>query len=185
MFFKANDFMLQAALTSRSKTAEQLPQAHSRSLSVSSLLIVPQFEQVFDDGAKHPIRRMFLPYQSALYSNIDTKVDQLASLIACAKLWFLIMFFTANVSKQIVWFSRISLVEVLCKKSCLWFAIFSCNIATRLFAFFLLELPFCFFEALRCNTFNLCIELRKNFGLSITSPSLVTAKSLIPKSTPI
>src|SRR5690554_5220015 len=100
--------MLQAALTSRSKTVEQLPQVHSRSLSVSSLLIVPQFEQVLLDGANCPIGRIFLPYQSALYSNIETKVDQLTSVIACAKLWFLTIFFTANVSKQIVWFSRIS-----------------------------------------------------------------------------
>src|SRR5690606_18933787 len=60
-----------------------------------------------------------------------------------------------------------------------------CNTATRLFAFFLLELPFCFFEALRCSTLSLSIELRKNLGLPITSPSLVTAKSLMPKSIPI
>src|SRR5690606_30203555 len=159
---------------------------HSQTLSdnFKSLLIIPH-SQVFELGAKRPIRKMFLPYQSALYSSIVTKVDQLTSVIACAKLWFLTIFFTANVSKQIVWFSRISLVEILCKKSCLWFVIFSYNTATRLFAFFLLLLPFCFLEALRCNTFNLSIELRKNFGFSITSPSLVTAKSLIPKSIPI
>jgi hypothetical protein len=29
-----------------------------------------------------------------LYSNIETKVDQLTSFIACAKLWFLTIFFT-------------------------------------------------------------------------------------------
>ena len=81
-----------AAFISRSKTVEQLLQVHSRSLSVSSLLIVPQLEQVFDDGSNLPIFRMFLPYQSALYSNIDTKVDHPASLIACAKLWFLTIF---------------------------------------------------------------------------------------------
>src|SRR5690554_2472627 len=105
--------MLQAAFTSRSRTVEQLLQVHSRSFSCNSLLIAPQFEQVFDDGANCPIRRIFLPYQSALYSNIVTKVDQLTSLIACAKLWFLTMFFTAKVSSAIVWFSRISCVETL------------------------------------------------------------------------
>ena len=74
-----------AALTSLSRIEEQLLQVHSRSFSCNSLLILPQFEQAFDDGANLPIRMMFLPYQSALYSNIETKVDQLASLIACAK----------------------------------------------------------------------------------------------------
>lgn len=39
-----------AALTSRSNSVEQLPQVHSRSFKVSSLLMVPQQEQVFDDG---------------------------------------------------------------------------------------------------------------------------------------
>lgn len=39
------------AFTSRSRTELQPLQAHSRSLSVSSLLIAPQLEQVFEDGA--------------------------------------------------------------------------------------------------------------------------------------
>lgn len=134
MFFKAKDFMLTAAFTSRSRTVEQLPQVHSRSFSCNSLLIDPQFEQVFDDGAKRPIRRMFLPYQSALYSNIETKVDQLASLIACAKLWFLTIFFTAKVSIAIVWFSRINCVETLCKKSLRLFTTSSCSLASFFFS---------------------------------------------------
>src|SRR5690625_4121745 len=122
-----------AALTSRSKTVEQLLQVHSRSFSCSSLLMFPQLEQVLEDGANCPIRRMFLPYQSALYSNIDTKVDQLTSLIACAKLWFLTIFFTANVSKQIVWFSLFILLEILCKKSLRLFTTFSCSLACLFF----------------------------------------------------
>lgn len=73
--------MLQAAKISLLCVAPQDLQVHSLSDSFKSLLITPQ-EQVFEDGAKRPIRRMFLPYQSALYSNIETKVDQLASLIA-------------------------------------------------------------------------------------------------------
>ena len=169
-----------AALTSRSNTVEQLPQAHLRSLSVSSLLIVPQQEQVFDDGAKRPIRRMFLPYQSALYSNIVTNVDQLTSDIACAKLWFFTILLTAKSSKQIVWFSRINLVDVLCKKSLRLFTTFSCSKAIRR----LVRLPL-FFEYLRCAYFNLDCAFRKFFGFSNTSPSEVIAKSLIPKSIPI
>ena len=121
------------AFTSRSRTEVHTEQVHSRSLSVSSLFIFPQQEQVLLDGAKRPILRMFLPYQSALYSNIVTKVDQLTSVIACAKLWFLTILLTASVSKQIVWFSRINLVDVLCKKSLRLFATFSCNKARRCF----------------------------------------------------
>ena len=43
--------MFTVALTSRSKTVEQLLQVHSRSLSGSSLFIAPQLEQVLDDGS--------------------------------------------------------------------------------------------------------------------------------------
>ena len=117
-----------------------LGKVNSGFLSVSSLLMYPQQLQVFDDGAKHPIRRMFLPYQSALYSNIVTKVDQLTSLIDCAKLWFLTMPATFKVSKAIVWFSRINLVETLCKKSLRLFTTFSCSKARRFFVL----LPFFF-----------------------------------------
>jgi len=85
-----------------------------RSLRVNFLLIYPQQEQVFEDGAKRPIRKMFLPYHCALYSNIVTNVDQLASDIDCANEWFFIILLTAKSSKQIVWFSRINLVDILC-----------------------------------------------------------------------
>ena len=180
LFFNANDLMFMAAFISRSKTVEQLLQVHSRSLSVSSLLIVPQLEQVFDDGSNLPIFRMFLPYQSALYSNIDTKVDHPASLIACAKLCFLTIFFTAKVSSAIVWFSLMSLLETLCKKSLRLFTTSSCSLAS----FFLVRLPLCF-ECLRCTYFNLLCALRRYLGFSNTSPSEVIAKSLIPKSIPI
>ena len=124
--------MLLAAKISLSCVAPQDLQVQVLSDSFKSLLITPH-EQVFEDGAKRPILRMFLPYQSALYSNIVTKVDQLTSVIACAKLWFLTILLTASVSKQIVWFSRINLVDVLCKKSLRLFATFSCNKARRCF----------------------------------------------------
>lgn len=153
-----------AAFSSRFNKVLQLLQVHSRYFSCNSLLIDPQFEQVFDDGAKRPIRRMFLPYQSALYSNIVTKVDQLASFIACAKLWFLTIFFTDNVSKHIVWFSRISCVETLCKKSLRLFTTSSCSLAS----FFLVRLPL-YFECLRCTYFNLDCTFRRYLGFSKTS----------------
>src|SRR5690606_17422150 len=141
---------------------------------------LPQHEQSFDDGSNRPILRIFLPYQSALYSNIVTKVDQLASLIACAKLWFLTMFFTDKVSSAIVWLSRINLVETLCRKSLRLFAIFSCSLAS----FFLVRLPL-YFEYLRCTYFNLDCAFLKKLGLSKYSPSDVTKNVLTPKSIPI
>lgn len=122
--------MLLAAKISLSCVAPQDLQVQVLSDSFKSLLITPH-EQVFEDGAKRPILRMLLPYQSALYSNIVTKVDQLTSEIACAKLWFLTIFLTAKSSKQIVWFSRISFIEVLCRKSLRLFTTFSCSKARR------------------------------------------------------
>src|SRR5690606_17146068 len=107
------------------------------------------------------------------------KVDQLASLIACAKLWFLTIFFTAKVSSAIVWFSRINCVETLCKKSLRLFTTSSCSLAS----FFLVRLPLCF-EYLRCTYFNLLCALRRNLGLSKHSPSEVTRRVLMPKSIP-
>ncbi len=169
-----------AAFTSRSRTELHSGQVHSRSLSASSLLMYPQQLQVFDDGAKRPIRRMFLPCHSALYSSIVTKVDQLASFIACAKLWFLTILLTDKVSSAIVWFSRINLVETLCKKSLRLFVTFSCSKARRCFVL----LPL-FFEYLRCTYFNLDCAFRKFLGFLKISPSEVIAKSLIPKSIPI
>ena len=165
--------MLQAAKISLSCVVPQDLQVHSLSDSFKSLLITPQ-EQVLEDGANCPIRRIFLPYHSALYSNIETKVDQLTSLIACAKLWFFSIFFTAKVSSAIVWFSRISLVETLCKKSLRLFTTSSCSLAS----FFLVRLPL-YFEYLRCIYFNLLCALRRYLGFSNTSPSDVIAKSLI------
>ena len=169
-----------AAFTSRSRTELQPLQVHSRSFRVSSLLIEPQLEQVFDDGANCPILRMFLPCQSALYSNIVTKVDQPASDIACAKLWFLTMFLTAKVSSAIVWFSLINLLESFCKKSLRLFATFSFSFANFNFVFS----PLCF-EYLRCMYLSLLCAFLRYLGLSKTSPSEVIAKSFIPRSIPI
>ena len=56
-------------------------------------------------------------------------------------MWLLIIFLTRKSSKAIVWFSRITLVDNLFKKSLRWFAIFSCSFATLILALFLLKLP--------------------------------------------
>ncbi len=63
-------------------------QVHSRSFSVRSLRLLPQEEQIFDDGSKRLILMIFLPYYSALYANISTNIDHLQSDIDCMSLWF-------------------------------------------------------------------------------------------------
>src|SRR3990167_2594529 len=120
-----------AALTSLLSKVPQHLQVHSRSRNVSSLFILPQQEQVLDEGSNFPILKMFLPYHSALYSNMVTNVPHPASEILCARQWFFTMFFICKSSIATDWFSLINLVEVLCKKSFRWLATFSCKTANR------------------------------------------------------
>ena len=136
--------MLQAAKISLSCVVPQDLQVHSLSDSFKSLLITPQ-EQVLEDGANRPILRIFLPYHSALYSNIFTNIDHPQSEIESASLWFANIPLTFKSSMQIVWLSLISLLEVLCRKSLRWFATFTCNFANL----FLVRFPLCL-ENLRC-----------------------------------
>src|SRR5690606_12310803 len=126
-----------------------------------------------------PIFRMFLPYHSALYSSIVTKLDHPASLTACANLRFCNIPFTFKCSIQILSWFLISSVLTLCRKSLLWFATFSCNFANFCFVRFPL-----YFEYLRCTNFNLFCALRRNLGLSNSCPSDETRYVLMPKSIP-
>src|SRR5690606_32308801 len=171
--------ILMEALTSLSNRVLQLLQVHSRSCRVISLLILPQHEQVFDDGSNLPIFRMFLPYHSALYSNIVTKLDQLTSVIACANLWFCNIPLMFKSSIQILSWFLISSVLTLCRKSLRWFATFSWSFAIFCFVRFPLLL-----ENLRCTYLSLDILVFRNLGLSNTSASEVTRNDLIPKSMP-
>ena len=168
-----------AALTSLETTSKHLGQIHSLSDSFRSLFMYPQFACNFDDGSNLPIFRMFLPYHSALYSNIVTKLDQLTSVIACANLWFCNIPLMFKSSIQILSWFLISSVLTLCRKSLRWFATFSWSFANLFFVRF----PLCL-ENLRCTNFNLDSAFRKNLGFSKHSPSEVTKKDLIPKSIP-
>ena len=171
--------MFMAAFTSLETISPHLEQVHSLSDRVSSLFIYPQFACSFDDGSNLPIFIMFLPYHSALYSSIVTKVAHPASEIDCARLWFFTILETAKSSMaKLSWF-LISSLDVLCKKSLRWFATFSCSNANFCFVLF----PLCF-EYLRCTYFNLLCALRRNFGLSNSLPSDETRYVLIPKSIP-
>src|SRR5690606_8466169 len=171
--------ILMEALTSLSNRVLQLLQVHSRSCRVISLLILPQHEQVFDDGSNLPIFRMFLPYHSALYSNIVTKLDQLTSVIACANLWFCNIPLMFKSSIQILSWFLISSVLTLCRKSLRWFATFSWSFANLCFVRF----PLCL-ENLRCTNFNLDILVFRNLGLSNSCPSDETIYVFSPKSIP-
>jgi hypothetical protein len=54
---------------------------------------------------------MMRPYHFALYSNMETNIDQDASWMDFARLWFFTMFLTCRSSRQITWFLRISPVD--------------------------------------------------------------------------
>src|SRR5437867_6920513 len=108
--------MFFAALISRSWTTPHSGHVQLRTSSVKESSICPQSKQRLEDGYHLSILTRFRPYHAALYSSWDTNSDQPTSLIAFARLWFLTMFLTANVSTQIVWFSRIRRVESSCRK---------------------------------------------------------------------
>src|ERR1035437_4276872 len=168
-----------AALTSRFSKVPQPTQVHSRSCKVSSLLILPQQEHILLLGSKRPIRKIFLPYHSALYSSMVTNVPQPASLIAPASLWFFTMPLIFKSSIAILSWFLIRSLEVLCKKSIRLFATLSCSFANL----FLVRLPL-FTEYLRCTYFNFESAFFRCFGLSNSAPSDDTTKDLIPKSIP-
>lgn len=170
--------MLIAAFKSRSTMAPQA-QVHDLSARLRSLLTTPQQEHVLELGSKRPIRSKLTPYHSDLYSSISTNIPHPASLIARAKVWFLTMFLTANVSIAIDWFSLINEVETLCRKSLRWLATFSCMAAT----FFLVRFPLNR-DARLCMYLSFNSDLLKWRGLSITCPSEVTRKDLRPRSMP-
>ena len=74
----------------------------------------PQSEQVLEEGYHRSILMRVRPYHVALYSSWRVNSPHPTSLMALAKQWFCSIPLTFSVSKQITWFSRINLVEVLC-----------------------------------------------------------------------
>src|SRR5690606_22854798 len=167
------------AFKSLERTEPHSGQVHSRSFSVSSLLIYPHSEHVFELGSNLPILRMFTPFHFALYSSMVTNIPQDTSEIEPAKQWFFSIPEIFKSSKAIDWFSRINSVLTLCKKSFLWLATFSCSKATL----YLRLVPLCL-EYWRWLYFSLSCDLRKYLGLSYSLPFEATKYVLIPKSTP-
>src|ERR1700682_3118118 len=109
--------MFCAAFLSRSCRTPQAGQTHSLTSSVRASSRYPQAEQVLEDGYQRSILTSVRPYHRALYSNWRTKPPHPTSLMAFASEWFLTMPLLLRVSRQITWFSRISLVDTCCWKS--------------------------------------------------------------------
>lgn len=113
--------ILMAAFSSRSCFVPHFGQVHSRKFRFfTSLLRYPQFgvEQSWLEGYCFPTMEIVLPYHSALYSSIVRNIDHEASAMDFASLWFLTIFSTCKSSKQITWFSLISLVDRVCQDFC-------------------------------------------------------------------
>ena len=86
--------------------------SHSRTARFfTSGFLYPQHEQVWELGYMVGIRMIVLPYHAALYSSISKNFDQDTLAIALASLWLRIIFFTFRSSMQMVWFSRISMID--------------------------------------------------------------------------
>ena len=148
-------------------------------------MVKPQSEQRLLEGYHLSMPISVRPYQRDLYSNCRTNSDQLASEILLARQWFFCMFFTANVSTAIVWFSRMSRVESLWRKSFRASTILACSRATLSRAFALRLEPFCFRANRCCNLANFFSCLRETLGAAIFSPVERIAKWVSPRSMPI
>ena len=83
-------------------------------------------------------------------------------------------------SKTIVCFSRIILVDSLCKKSVRVSLIFAWILATRFLAFSRRLLPFCFLERFFCAFLSRFNRFFNGFGALIFSPVERVAKVAIP-----
>jgi hypothetical protein len=109
--------MFLAAFTSLSWVFPQKRQVHSLTESSFFPPIWPQLEQRCEVGSQREITLKSRPYISDLASNIVLKLRQPKSEIARDNLRFLSIPDVFKSSSTIVWFSRMSRVDSLCKKS--------------------------------------------------------------------
>src|SRR5574340_573762 len=175
---------LRAALMSRSWIAPHSGQVHSRTFNGNFDTVCPQSEHRLLDGYQRSMPTSVRPYHSALYSSCRTNSDQLASLIDFARQWFFCMLLTARLSMAITWFSFISRVESLCRKSLRASATLACSRATFRFALERRAEPFCFFASRFCSLASLASCFRNVFGEAIFSPLERIAKWVRPRSMP-
>ena len=161
---------LRAAFISRSWIDPHSGHTHSRTLSGIFGMVYPQSKQRFDDGYHLSMPINSRPYQRALYSSCRTNSDQPASLIDFDRQRFFCMFDTDKLSMAITWFSFISLVDSLCRKSLRASAIFACTRATLSFAFSRRLDPLVFLASRRCSFASFFSYLRNVFGAATFSP---------------
>ena len=176
--------ILRAAFMSRSWITPHSGQVHSRTFKGREPMVYPQSLHRLLDGYQRSIPINVRPYQSALYSSCLTNSDQLASEIDFARQWFFCMLLTARLSTAITWFSFISHVESLWRKSFRASAILAWIRATFCFAFVRLEEPFFFFAKRLCSLASLSSFFLNIFGDSIFSPVDRIAKCVNPRSIP-
>src|SRR5699024_12123107 len=103
--------------------------------SVFFPLLTPQLEHICDEGYHLSILTTCLSFQSALYCNLDTNIDQDTSLIDLSILLLRNIPFVFKSSIQITSWFLTMIVLTLFKKSSRWLATFSCNLATLIFCF--------------------------------------------------
>jgi hypothetical protein len=129
---------------SRSWTAPHR-QVHARICNGSESSSTPHCEHVFVEGNHRSTAMSSRPYQAALYSSMDRSSDHDASLTARARLRLRTMFRTDRSSITIVWFSRTSRADSLCRWSRRRSALRAWMRATLSLALARLFEPICFF----------------------------------------
>lgn len=176
--------ILRAAFMSRSCVVLHSGQTQVRMFSGSLVTVCPQPLQRLLDGYQRSMPINCRPDHAALYSSCRTNSAQPASLMDLDRLRFLTMFLTASVSTAITWFSLISRVESLCRKSLRQSAMVAWALATFSLALARFLDPLVFFASRRCNLAKRASCWRNVLGAAIFSPVESTAKCVSPKSMP-
>src|SRR5450755_488122 len=176
---------LRAALMSRSWLTPHSGHVQSRISKPMLPTICPQSLHRLLEGYQRSMPISVRPYHFALYSSCRTNSDQPESPIDLARQWFFCILLTARVSTAITWFSLISRVESLCRKSLRVSSIFACSRATFSLALarFFVVLSLLWFIR-RCSLARLLSFFRNAFGEAIFSPVERIAKWVRPRSIP-
>src|SRR5215471_18040768 len=176
--------MFFAALMSRSCRVPHPGHVQCRVERLSSASRYPHAEQVLLDGYQRPVTTNVRPYRSHLYSIWRRNSRHPQPEIARASDRFRTMFLTARSSMTTMSFWRISRVLTRCRKSCRALRIFRWARATFALALARFADPRWQRAILRWYRARLRALRSRCRGFAIRSPSLVTAKSFTPRSTP-
>lgn len=141
--------------------------------------------QVLEEGNHLSILAKSLSFHCALYSSCLDSSCQLASAIAFANLWLLIMPFTFKSSIITTWFSLTIEWVNLWILFVLTFLTFSWTTATFFLCLNRLPEPFFFFESCRCSYVSFFAYFLVILRFLKALPSEQIARSLIPRSMPI